>query len=118
MRIFAFALLVLTILSAVHAQTAEEYKKIFECMDKIEKESPCKPNDDSCRDAERKADKCAGTCSMSSNSLAEIRSCYESKCSSPNKDVQAFLDKKAQCLGSSIISFAFAVLISAFALLY
>ncbi|KAL4484665.1 hypothetical protein ABPG74_019842 [Tetrahymena malaccensis] len=118
MRIVAVALLALVALSAVHAQSASDIQKMTECMDEVQKQPPCQKSDTDCQNAEDLADKCSGNCTSSAKSFGDIASCLKSKCSSQNKDVQAYIDKQVKCLSSSVISFAFAALISAFAFLF
>ncbi|KAL4484667.1 hypothetical protein ABPG74_019844 [Tetrahymena malaccensis] len=118
MRIIALALLALVALSAVNAQSASDIQKMTECMDEVQKQPPCQKTDTDCQKAEDEADKCSANCTSSAKSFGDIASCLKSKCSSQNKDVQAYIDKQAKCLNSSIISFVLAALVASFAFLF
>ncbi|KAL4482887.1 hypothetical protein ABPG74_018914 [Tetrahymena malaccensis] len=119
MRFFAIALLALIAIASVSAQSQadiDKLKSIAECMQKIKE--PCQTSDKDCQAEQEKLEDCQDKCKKdNSNSMSDAFSCAK-KCSSTNKDVQAWYDAQIACVSSSIISFAFAALISAFALLF
>ncbi|KAL4482891.1 hypothetical protein ABPG74_018917 [Tetrahymena malaccensis] len=119
MRFFAIALLALIAIASVSAQSQadiDKAKKIMECVNNVKE--PCQTSDKPCLAEQQKLEDCQDKCKKdNSNSTSDALSCAK-KCTSTNKDVQAWADAQMACVSSSMISFTFAALIAAFALLF
>ncbi|KAL4484687.1 hypothetical protein ABPG74_019864 [Tetrahymena malaccensis] len=116
MKIIGFSMIIFAILTNIRAQPDDyDIKKLIDCMKQADSIKFCQGNDQICIAEKEKAQECTRNCLNNRSYFKSIANCIKSNCSfkSQNQNIQALIDKQAQCLNSNFISIALVLFVVA-----
>ncbi|EAS00498.1 transmembrane protein, putative (macronuclear) [Tetrahymena thermophila SB210] len=120
MRFFAITLLAVIAISSVSAQSQPDIEVEYKTIDCLQNnETYCQNTDKDCLTEQTKIVECEMICVEDNpSSKNDVLSCINFKCTSTNKNIQAWQKAINACLNSNITSFVLVFAIALFALLF